>query len=150
MGWHLASINILPVLVGAVAYVQQALMPQPTNMTPEQEQQRKMQKFMFLLFPLMLYVGPSGLTLYILTSSTIGMIESKIIRDHIKQKEEAEKTGQIIVDAPKKGGGGKRKDNDQKKKVAPPKGRFAAWLANLQNTLEQARMEQEKRNKKRT
>jgi YidC/Oxa1 family membrane protein insertase len=149
MGWHLHSINVLPILVGAVAYFQQAMMPQPTNMTPEQEQQRKMQKFMFLLFPLMLYVGPAGLNLYILTSSTIGMIESKIIRDHIKQQEEAEKTGQIIVDAPRKGGGGGKRKKDDPKKAAPPKGRFAAWLADLQAKAEEVRREQEKRNKKR-
>ena len=59
-------------------------------MTPEQEQQRKMMKWMSLLFPVMLYSGPSGLTLYILTSTTIGIIESKIIRDHIKQREAQE------------------------------------------------------------
>src|SRR5208282_1049932 len=50
----LNSLNLLPILVGAMSYLQQALLPVPTNMTPEQEQQRKMQRWMLLLFPLML------------------------------------------------------------------------------------------------
>ena len=73
----------------------------PATQTPEQEQQRKMMQWMTLLFPIMLYTGPSGLNLYILTSSTLGIIESKVIRDHIKQREEAEKAGKVIIDAPK-------------------------------------------------
>jgi hypothetical protein len=40
--------------------------------------------------------------LYILTSTTIGIYESKRIRDHIKEREEAEKAGM----APAKSGGG--------------------------------------------
>ena len=67
--------------------------PSPPAVTPEQQQQQKMMQWMTLLFPLFLYSGPSGLNLYILTSTTIGIIESKIIRDHIKQREEAEKAG---------------------------------------------------------
>ncbi len=35
--------------------------------------------------PLMLYSAPSGLTLYILTSSTIGILESRYVRNHIKE-----------------------------------------------------------------
>jgi len=38
---------------------------------------------MVVMFPLMLYSAPSGLTLYILTSSTVGILESKRIRKHI-------------------------------------------------------------------
>jgi membrane protein insertase Oxa1/YidC/SpoIIIJ len=50
-------------------------------MTPEQLQQQKMMKVMMVvLFPLMLFQAPSGLTLYILTSSSIGIIEGKRIR----------------------------------------------------------------------
>ena len=50
---------------------------QPPATTPEQVQQQKMMKWMSLLFPVFLYNGPSGLNLYILTSTTIGIIESK-------------------------------------------------------------------------
>jgi membrane protein insertase Oxa1/YidC/SpoIIIJ len=121
------------------------MVPTPTNMTPEQEQQRKMQRWMLLLFPVMLYAGPSGLNLYILTSSTIGMIESKIIRDHIRQKDEAEKAGLIIVDPPAKGGKKNKKDDDFKKSPPKKQGRIAAKLAELMAQAEQIRREAERR-----
>jgi membrane protein insertase Oxa1/YidC/SpoIIIJ len=126
-----------------MSLIQQMMMPAPSNMTPEQEQQRKMQRWMLLLFPVMLYVGPSGLNLYILTSSTIGMIESKIIRDHIKQRDEAEKAGKIIIDAPPTRGS-KRKKND--KDDAPKKtGGIAGFMANIQAKVEEVRREAERR-----
>src|SRR5207253_5332188 len=100
-GIELSSLNILPIFLGFVFFVQQRLQPKPPATTPEQAQQQKMIQWMSLLFPLFLYNGPSGLNLYILTSTTIGIIESKRIRDHIKQNEEAEKAGRVIIDAPK-------------------------------------------------
>lgn len=139
----LNSLNLLPILVGAMSYLQQALLPVPTNMTPEQEQQRKMQRWMLLLFPLMLYKAPSGLNLYILTSSTIGMIESKIIRDHIKQKEEAEKAGKIIIDAPPTRGS--KRNKDEKKPLEKKVGGLGKWLADLQAKVEEIRRDAERR-----
>ena len=44
-----------------------------------------MRIMMVVLFPMMLYSAPSGLTLYILTSSSVGIIESKRIRKHIDE-----------------------------------------------------------------
>ena len=100
-GITLSGLNILPLLLAVVFYMQAEIQGrlQPKG-TPEQEQQKKMMKWMSLLFPVFLYSGPSGLNLYILTSTTIGIIESKIIRKHIKEREEAEKAGRVIVDAP--------------------------------------------------
>ena len=46
-----------------------------------------MMKFMVFLFPVMLYPAPSGLTLYILASSTAGMVDSFLVRKHIKEME---------------------------------------------------------------
>jgi len=61
-------------------------------MTPEQINQQKIMKIMMVvLFPLMLYSAPSGLTLYILTSSSIGIVESKYIRRHIDEMDLAPK-----------------------------------------------------------
>ena len=126
--WTIDGINILPVLLAAVFWLQQKYTPKPASMTPEQKQQQKMMQWMVLLFPIMLYGGPSGLNLYILTSTAIGIVESKRVRDHIKQQEEAEKAGVVIVDAdpPRgggggggSGGGGKRQPKDQ----PPEKGR---------------------------
>ncbi len=80
-----SSINLLPILMGVIFFLQQKYLtpPNPTA-TPEQEQQQKIMKIVFpLIFPLMLYSAPSGLTLYIMTSSTLGILESRYIRAHI-------------------------------------------------------------------
>ena len=97
-GWHLSAINILPLLMAAVTYINQKyFMPVPIAATPEQEQQQKMQRGMSLIFPLMFYSLPSGLNLYYLTSMSLGIIESKIVRDHIKEREAAELEGRVII-----------------------------------------------------
>jgi membrane protein insertase Oxa1/YidC/SpoIIIJ len=101
-----------------------------------------------LLFPLFLYNGPSGLNLYILTSTTIGIIESKSIRKHIKEREEAEKAGRIIVDAApsrrKRGGSGAGPSTEL---ATPKKTGFMAKIAELQQRLEQMRREAERKGK---
>jgi YidC/Oxa1 family membrane protein insertase len=84
---HLTSINLIPMLMGVVFFIQQKYQaPPPTaSMTPEQEQQQKMMKWMMVvLFPIMLYGAPSGLTLYIATSTLVGIYESKRIRAQVK------------------------------------------------------------------
>ncbi len=85
--FHLNGINLLPLLMGIVFFIQQKYMSPPTpNMTPEQEQQQKIMKVMMVvMFPVMLYAAPSGLTLYILTSTCIGIIESRMVKRHIEQ-----------------------------------------------------------------
>jgi membrane protein insertase Oxa1/YidC/SpoIIIJ len=101
------------------------------------------------LFPLMLYTGPSGLNLYILTSSTVGIFEYKVIRDHIKKREEAEQSGKVIVQTTRKmrrGGGGGAAVGIGSKPL--PTGGLGGWFAKLQAMAEQARKEQEKRKKK--
>jgi len=83
--------NLLPFLMGAVMFVQQKYMTPPTaaTMTKEQQQQQKiMRVLMVVMFPVMLYSAPSGLTLYIMTSSTVGIIESRMIRRHADHLEE--------------------------------------------------------------
>lgn len=84
--WNITGFNLLPIMMGGIFYVQQKYMappPSPT-MTQDQLRQQKMMKIMMVvLFPVMLYSAPSGLTLYILTSSTVGIIESRYIRRHI-------------------------------------------------------------------
>jgi YidC/Oxa1 family membrane protein insertase len=142
-GWTLHGINVLPMLLGVMFFIQQKMQPQPAAQTPEQQQQRKMMQWMSLLFPLMLYAGPSGLNLYILTSTSIGIVESKIIRDHIKQKEEEEKAGRVIVDA-KPTRAGKRRDKNEPPK-AEKKGRLMTWLADLQAKADQVRRDAERK-----
>ncbi len=86
--WNMTGINLLPLLMGVVFFVQQKYMSPPPSpsTTKEQLQQQKIMKIMMVvMFPLMLYSAPSGLTLYIFTSSLIGIIESRYIRAHINQ-----------------------------------------------------------------
>lgn len=124
LGWHVDSINLMPVLMGVVFYIQQKYMtpPSATPLTPEQEQQQKIMKVMMVvMMPLFLYSAPSGLTLYMFTSSCIGILESKYIRAHITEME---------LNPPKPD------DQDGKK----PKGAKArAWSGALERARERAR-----------
>jgi YidC/Oxa1 family membrane protein insertase len=134
-GMQMRGLNILPILLGVVFYLSSKLQPKPPTMTPEQKTQQKMMEWMSaLLFPLMLYSGPSGLNLYILTSTAFGIVESKVIRKHIKEREELEaKMGPTIVDGPVA----------QQKKEPEKKG----WLQRLADKAEQIKREAEKRQK---
>lgn len=83
----LTSINLIPLLMGAVFYVQQKYMAPPPSVqqTPEQVQQQKMMRIMtVVMFPIMLYAAPSGLTLYIMTSTLVGIWESILVRRYIE------------------------------------------------------------------
>jgi YidC/Oxa1 family membrane protein insertase len=92
------SINILPILMGVVFYFQQKLTtPPPAN--EQAAQQQKMMKFMIFLFPVFLFFAPSGLTLYILASTSAGIVDSTIVRRHIKQQEES---GELFKTKPAK------------------------------------------------
>ena len=84
--WNITGINILPFLMGAIFFFQQKYMSPPPSatMSEQQVQTQKMMKIMMVVgFPLMLYSAPSGLTLYIMTSSLWGIIESRRIRQHV-------------------------------------------------------------------
>jgi len=83
-----AGINLLPLLMAVVFYFQQKLTtPPPAN--EQAAQQQKIMKYMVFLFPIFLYSAPSGLTLYILASTFAGIIDSYIVRKHVKEQEEA-------------------------------------------------------------
>lgn len=137
-GWTLSGINILPLLLAVVFYLQSKLQPKPPTMTKEQEQQQKMMVWMStLLFPLMLYSGPSGLNLYILTSTAFGIVESKVVRKHIQEREALEALkGPTIVDAPPPEKGGKKAPEEPVKK---------GWMARLQEKAEQVMKDAEKK-----
>jgi YidC/Oxa1 family membrane protein insertase len=85
---QITSINLLPLLMAFVFYLQQKYMTPPPSatMTREQIQQQKIMKVMMvIMLPLFMYKVPSGLTLYIFTSSCVGILESRYIRRHIEQ-----------------------------------------------------------------
>jgi YidC/Oxa1 family membrane protein insertase len=143
---YIDGLNLLPILMGVVFYLQMKLQPKPISMTKEQEQQQKIMQWMMpFLFPVMLYSGPSGLNLYIMTSTLIGIWESKRIRDHIKQQEEAEAQQRVIIDAkPTRA----QKDSTKKRATTEePKRGIAGWLAGLQDRAEQIRREAERKGK---
>jgi len=88
------SINILPILLGVIFYIQQKyLTPPPASpLTPEQEQQQKIVKVMMVvMFPVMMYNTPSALVLYFIANSTLGIFESRYIRRHIDRYEASNK-----------------------------------------------------------
>jgi len=140
LGWHVYGINVLPVLMAVVTFMNQKyLMPPPAVQTPEQEQQRKMMTYTSLLFPLMFYAVPSGLNLYYLTSTGLGIVESWLIRDHIKKREAMDKAGKEFVEVGKATRASRTRKIEQEKPVK--KTGLSGWLADLQAKVEDMRRE---------
>ncbi|MHC4119609.1 MAG: YidC/Oxa1 family insertase periplasmic-domain containing protein [Planctomycetota bacterium] len=111
LGWKIASVNLLPLMMGVAFYLQQQLMPTQASAStnPQMAQQQKMMKIMMpLLFPLMLYNAPSGVSLYIMASTFAGVFEQHVIRKHIREKEQAESQGMVAATS-KTGGKVKKK-----------------------------------------
>jgi YidC/Oxa1 family membrane protein insertase len=149
--FDLHGINLLPLLLAVVMAIQQQFMPKPAAATPEQLQQQKMMQYlspaMFLFF---FYPYPSGLNLYIFASTGIGIIESKVVRDHLKAREEAEKAGRVFVETKptrgaRQGRSTKQEETPTRRGLAAGIGRF--WTHMLEQA-EQVRKEQEKKGKK--
>jgi len=105
LGWKISSVNLLPLLMGFVMYIQQKMMPTPGAQTNPQvaQQQKIMMILMPVMFPIMLYTGPSGVNLYIMSSMAAGVIEQKIIKKHIEQRD-AEKAQGLVPVTSKTGG----------------------------------------------
>jgi len=83
------SFNILPLLLAVVFYAHQKyLTPQTSaSLSPEQEQQQKIMKIMMVvMFPVIMYNAPSGLALYFIVNSGLGIFESRHIRKHAEAK----------------------------------------------------------------
>lgn len=86
----ITAINILPLLLGVVFFIQQKyMMPPPSaTMTPEQQaQQRMMKVMMVVMFPVFMYNAPSGLAVYFISNSTLGIVEMRYIRAHIDKND---------------------------------------------------------------
>jgi YidC/Oxa1 family membrane protein insertase len=151
--FDLDAINLLPVLLSIVMFIQQQFMPKPVAASADQLKQQKMMQWlspvMFLFF---FYKYQSGLNLYIFTSTGVGIIESKVVRDHLKAREEAEKAGRVFI--PTKATRAS-KQGDPRQKDEPPKRRGpVGWLGEFWGKLlEQAedvrRQQNEKGNNKR-
>ena len=109
------SFNLLPILLGAAMFAQQKLMPSSAPSTnPQAAQQQKMMMFMMpVMMLLFLYRAPSGLNLYIMSSTVAGVVEQYVIKKHIQEKEALEESG-LVPTTSKMGG------KFKKKKPKPP------------------------------
>lgn len=133
----ISSLNILPILMGVTMWWQQkysmkmsrpATPPPPSTPSPDgkpsmadqMEMQQKMMSYMTIFFSLMFYNFPSGLSVYILTSSLLGMLEQHHIREQLK-KLDAE--GKLL----------------KPPKPPPAGGPGPNWLQKLQKKAEEAR-----------
>ena len=146
---HIDGLNLLPIMMAVVFYINQKFMPQPVALNPEQAQQQKMMQWMsLLLFPLFLYSSPSGLNLYIFTSTLIGIFEMKRIRAHIQEREAKAQQALVIVDEPldannRRGGKGKKSEPHK----SP--GGIVGLFMKLQQFADEAKQQQDKQKKNR-
>ena len=103
-----SAINILPPLMAVVMFLNMKFTqpPPPENETDEQKQQRRQQQIVMrifpFLFPILLYSAPSGLTLYICASTAAGIVDSYLVRKHVRDMEAA---GKLFEKKPRKQGG---------------------------------------------
>ena len=84
------AINLLPMLLCVAMYLQQKLSPQ-SAMAASNPQAAQQQKMMLIMMPVMmllfLYSAPSGVNLYIMSSTFAGIIEQKRIRKHLAEQQ---------------------------------------------------------------
>ena len=109
----ITSLNLLPILMTAAMFFQMKFNPQMSQRSaapsPEQETQKKMMQLMMpAMMLLFLYNAASGLTLYIMTSVSAGVLEQWVIRKHIQAKEAAEAAAVTTVKVPGKAARGQR------------------------------------------
>jgi YidC/Oxa1 family membrane protein insertase len=90
---QLEAFHLLPILVGVMMFAQQKLMPKPKKpagasdspQAQQAEQMQKMMPYMSLVMIFLFYGFPSGLNLYIMTSSLFGTAEQLYIRKHLSK-----------------------------------------------------------------
>ncbi len=82
-GGGITSFNLLPIAVGVLMYVSQKAMPMSSAAAANpqaQQQQKMMMRIMPFFLGFVLYSAPSGLCLYIMTSSLVRVAETKFFR----------------------------------------------------------------------
>ncbi|MFK5955463.1 MAG: membrane protein insertase YidC [Planctomycetota bacterium] len=75
---NITTFNILPLIMVVLWVTHQRSMPKPAD--KQQAQMQKMMAFMPVMFGLILYNYAAGLSLYMITSSAIGIFEQQVIR----------------------------------------------------------------------
>jgi len=113
----ITSFNLLPILLAVAMFLQQKFSPQAAASAGDQKQatQKQMMYFMTVFFLLIFYNMPSGLNLYIMTSTFAGVAEQYFIRKHIRERQAAEAAAETKVSMP-----GKRFRGQKPKKPKPP------------------------------
>lgn len=140
-----SGLNIIPFLLAVVFFLQFHFQPKPPTQTPEQEQQMKIMKWMTLIMPVFLYGAPSGLNIYILTSTTIGIIENKLIRDAIKRREALQADGKVESDDAPVTNSKKIKSTVTNASKTEKKKGVLGWIEDMQNRAEEIRRQQGKK-----
>lgn len=95
-----SELHLLPILLGAVMFLQSVLfnpIPKGTVMSDQQRQQRAMGTMMTVLFTFLFYHFPSGLNIYWLSSLLLGMLQQWITNRQIDNE-----PGVVEVITPKK------------------------------------------------
>lgn len=112
----IVSFNLLPILLAIGMALQQKFTPSAQAADPKQaKSQKQMMYFMTGFFLLIFYNAPSGLTLYIMTSTFAGLVEQYVIRRHIREKEAAQAATETAIAMP-----GKRFRGQKPKKPQGP------------------------------
>lgn len=75
---HWQTFNLLPIIMVVMWVLQQATMPKPTD--PQSAKMQRMMMFMPVMMGFFLYNYAAGLSLYMITQSTMGIIEQKVIK----------------------------------------------------------------------
>ncbi len=115
------DLNLLPILLTVAMFLQTKMNPQMGQVaaTEQQQQQQKMMKYMMpgmMLF--IFYAMPSGLTLYIMASTSAGVAEQYIIRRQIRAKDAADAATETTVTVPGKA----------PRKARPKKPKGPTWI----------------------
>jgi YidC/Oxa1 family membrane protein insertase len=76
--------NLLPVLYVILTVVNQQLQPKPDD--PQMRAQFRMMSFMLVFFGFIFYSFPAGFMFYFMTSSALGILESKIIKAELARE----------------------------------------------------------------
>lgn len=81
------SFHLLPVLLGAVMFLQQKIsspLPKSGPLTDQQKQQKMMGNIMVVVFTVMFYHFPSGLNIYWLSSTGLGIVQQWMTSKRLK------------------------------------------------------------------
>ena len=110
----LGVINILPIISSAIMFLQQRMMPQSTD--PQQAQTQKLMGYMMpIMIGFIFYSFPSGLALYFIASTCIGLLEQKLIKRRLDKSDDQGQPAK--ADAGKPGKPKKKQGPERKRKA---------------------------------